>query len=98
MMQDRQVGADTLSAKGTKKTKAGKARPTASQLRYLKSGLDQPGGKLPLFDQFGQAISRNTIRSCIEHGWAERWFENPTKPDWLVCRITEEGRIAAKNG
>jgi hypothetical protein len=33
-----------------------------------------------------------TIRACIEQGWAERWFANPLKPDWLVCRLTDPGR------
>jgi hypothetical protein len=27
-------------------------------------------------------------------GWAEPWFSNPIKPDWLVCRLTEAGRAA----
>jgi len=54
--------------------------------------LSQPGGKLPLFDAAGQQISARTIRNCIDHGWAEPWFENPIKPGWLVCRLTERGR------
>ncbi|WP_316976842.1 hypothetical protein [Shumkonia mesophila] len=55
-------------------------------------GLDQPGGKLPLFDTTGQRVSERTVRSCIEKGWAEPWFANPLKPDWLVCKLTAEGR------
>lgn len=70
----------------------GAARPTAAQKAYLARGLDQPGGKLPLFDERGQRYSASTIRSCIERGWAEPWFENPIKPDWLVCRLTKSGR------
>ncbi len=66
--------------------------PTASQLAWLKRGLTQPGGKLPLFDDGGQRVNTRTIRSCIDQGWAEPWFANPTKPDWLVCKLTEEGR------
>ena len=69
-------------------------RPTAAQLSWLKRGLDQPGGKLPLFDRDGQRINRRTVRTCIETGWAEPWFANPIKPDWLVCKLTEEGRRA----
>ncbi|MCB1475885.1 MAG: hypothetical protein KDJ53_07570 [Rhodobiaceae bacterium] len=46
---------------------------------------------MPLFDNDGKAISRRTIISCIEAGWAERWLDNPVKPDWLVCRLTPEG-------
>jgi len=34
------------------------------------------------------------IRRCLAAGWAEPWFENPIKPDWLVCKLTEAGRIA----
>lgn len=68
------------------------AKPTEAQLRYLRRGLDQPGGKLPLFDESGQRISDQTIRRCIRAGWAEPWFHNPLKPDWLVCRLTEAGR------
>jgi len=58
----------------------------------LARGLDQPGGKLPLFDQHGQQISPSTVRACVRHGWAEPWFANPIKPDWLVCKLTVRGR------
>jgi hypothetical protein len=34
------------------------------------------------------------VRSCIDQGWAEPWFSNPLKPDWLVCKLTAAGRIA----
>lgn len=72
---------------------AGKrSRPTAPQRLWLKRGLDQAGGKLPLFDTAGQRISERTVRSCIEKGWAEPWFSNPLKPDWLVCKLTDAGR------
>lgn len=70
------------------------ARPTRAQRAYLSRGLDQPGGKLPLFDADGQRYDARTIRACIEHGWAEPWFANPMKPDWLVCRLTDAGRRA----
>jgi hypothetical protein len=69
-----------------------KGKPTAAQRAYLARGLDQPGGKLPLFDAHGQRYPASTIRSCIDKGWAEPWFENPIKPDWLVCRLTPSGR------
>ncbi len=67
-------------------------RPTAAQRRYLARGLSEPGGKLPLFDHTGQRIDPKTVRSCIKRGWAEPWFDNPIKPDWLVCKITDIGR------
>src|SRR5579862_6441365 len=66
-------------------------RPTAPQRRYLERGLDQPGGKLPLFDRDGREVPRKTIEACIAHGWAELWIRNPIKPDWLVCRLTPAG-------
>ena len=72
--------------------------PTPAQRKYLRSGIDQPGGKLPLFDEFGQEVSRRTVMVCIEQGWAEPWFSNPTKPDWIVCKLTEEGRRLVEGG
>jgi len=71
-------------------------QPTDAQRRWLCRGLDQPGGKLPLFDEAGQRINSRTIRACIEKGWAEPWFSNPIKPDWLVCRLTHAGRLIVK--
>jgi len=53
--------------------------------------LKEPGGKLPLFDDEGQEIDLRTIRSCIARGWAQPWFANPVKPDWLVCKLTPAG-------
>ena len=73
-------------------------RPTAAQMSWLKRGLDQPGGKLPLFDVDGQRINPRTIKACIEQGWAEPWFDNPIKPDWLVCKLTDAGRAAVQAG
>ena len=65
---------------------------THTQKRWLSRGLHQPGGKLPLFDEDGSKIKKRTIVSCIKNGWAEPWFSNPLKPDWLVCRLTKAGR------
>jgi hypothetical protein len=73
---------------------SGGARPTPAQRRYLERGLDQPGGKLPLFDWNGQQIDHRTIKACIQRGWAEPWFANPIKPDWVVCRVTSAGKNA----
>lgn len=67
-------------------------RPSQAQRDWLKRGLDQPGGKLPLFDTDGKRVGDRTIRACIEQGWAEPWFANPMKPDWLVCKLTDAGR------
>jgi hypothetical protein len=70
------------------------ARPTPAQMVWLRRGLEEPGGKLPLFDNEGQRYNPRTIQSCLEHGWAEPWIGNPTKPDWLVCKLTKAGRNA----
>ena len=69
-------------------------RPSAAQRRYLETGLAEPGGKLPLFDAVGREIGAATVRACIREGWAEPWFANPTKPEWLVCKLTRRGRAA----
>ncbi len=72
------------------------AAPSRAQLRWLGRGLSQPGGKLPLFDRRGQRVGDSLVRACLEAGWAEPWFSNPLKPDWLVCRLTETGRRLAE--
>ena len=69
--------------------------PNSAPRAWLARGLDQPGGKLPLFDRNGQRVSPRTVKACVEHGWAEPWFSNPLKPDWLICKLTEEGRRLA---
>jgi hypothetical protein len=70
---------------------AASVRPTDAQRRYLQRGLREPGGKLPLFDQDGREVPRRTIETCLAHGWARPWLNNPIKPDWLVCRLTPDG-------
>jgi hypothetical protein len=64
------------------------------QRKWLMRGLTQPGGKLPLFDRDGQRVSKRLVDACLRQGWAERWFANPIKPDWLVCKLTDAGRKA----
>lgn len=82
----------TVVAEGGKPVSA--ARPTIVQRAWLTRGLEQPGGKLPLFDDNGRRIDPRTVRRSLDEGWAEPWFANPIKPDWLVCRLTEKGRAA----
>ena len=67
-------------------------QPTKSQIRWMKRGLSQPGGKIPLFDDDGQKIAARTVQICLENGWVEPWFANPAKPDWIVCKLTNKGR------
>ncbi|MEX2199826.1 MAG: hypothetical protein WD711_00400 [Dongiaceae bacterium] len=76
---------------------ASSEHPSPVQRRWLERGLAQPGGKLPLFDEWGQRISERTVRACIDQGWAEPWFTNPLKPDWLVCKLTDAGRELVAN-
>ena len=83
---------EAATDKNTKPLKSG--MPSQAQHAWLQRGLDQPGGKLPLFDTDGQQISERTVRSCIDKGWAEPWFSNPLKPDWIVCKLTDAGRAA----
>jgi hypothetical protein len=66
--------------------------PSVAQRAWLMRGLSEPGGKLPLFDRNGQRISPRTVKACLDHGWAEPWFSNPLKPEWLVCKLTTAGR------
>lgn len=70
--------------------------PSVLEMCYLRRGLSQPGGKLPLFDLDGQKLEASVVRRCLERGWAEPWFNNPLKPDWLVCKLTESGRRVAQ--
>lgn len=70
-------------------------KPTPVQARWLARGLTQAGGKLPLFEEDGREISRATVKACMAAGWAEPWFANPTKPDWIVCKLTAKGRRVA---
>jgi hypothetical protein len=69
---------------------------SAAQYKWLARGLEQPGGKLPLFGEDGRKVSPAVVKKCIEMGWAEPWFKNPTKPDWLVCKLTDSGRAVLR--
>lgn len=75
-----------------------KATPSPVQRAWLRRGLDEPGGKLPLFDDYGKQIDPRTIQACVDQGWAAPWFSNPIKPDWLVCKLTAAGRVWARRG
>ena len=70
----------------------GHSAPTSAQRRYLRLGLVQPGGKLPLFDRNGRQFPERTIKACVQAGWCEPWHANPIEPNWLVCKLTEDGR------
>lgn len=70
--------------------------PTMVEILYLRRGLTQAGGKLPLFDLDGQIVAEDVVRRCMARGWSEAWFKNPLKPDWLVCKLTAAGRQLAE--
>ena len=65
-------------------------RPTPRQLEWLRRGLDRPGGNLPMFDTHGQRVSDRTMKSCVDHGWAENRDE--AMRDWRLCQLTTAGR------
>ncbi len=70
------------------------ARLSPAQRKWLTRGLTQPGGKLPLFDEDGQRVNQQVVRKCLDEGWAEPWFANQLKLDWMVCKLTKTGRAA----
>ena len=82
-----------MPARAGQKTPTPK-KPTPAQRAWLARGIDQPGGKLPLFDESGRRVPARLVRECLAAGWAEPWFANPLKPDWLVCKLTDAGRMA----
>ncbi|CAM3786070.1 hypothetical protein [Litorimonas haliclonae] len=67
-------------------------------LAWLQSGLEQKDGRLALFDGTGQRVSASIQRAAIAQGWAEGWFANPMRPDWMVCRLTPLGRQVLAEG
>ena len=67
-------------SKGLRKALKPAARPTAPQLRWLRRGLDQAGGKLPLFDEEGQRVSERTVRSCIDRAGPRPGLPIPSSP------------------
>lgn len=96
--QERALSAPDVALRALNDNEAGEGRPALPELLYLRRGLSQPGGKLPLFDLDGQTVPRAVVQVCLEKGWAEPWFVNKLKPDWLVCKLTEAGRRVAAAG
>ncbi|MBL4692696.1 MAG: hypothetical protein JKY92_05140 [Magnetovibrio sp.] len=83
-----------MASKATTSNRATRGAPSRAQSDWLQRGVNQPGGKLPLFNEEGQQVPERTVKSCIDKGWAEPWFSNPLKPDWIVCKLTDQGRKA----
>jgi hypothetical protein len=63
-------------------------------LTWLKTGLNNPEGRLSLFDGSGQKIPASIQRFAIQNDLAEGWFANPMRPEWMVCRLTARGQRA----
>lgn len=82
----------TTGAQSTESGVSEASAPSQAQSTWLRRGLEQAGGKLPLFDEQGQQVCERTVRACIDKGWAQPWFSNPLKPDWIVCKLTDSGR------
>lgn len=98
MLPDREVaprGAPRIAAFALNDNVLGSDLPSIYEMLYLRRGLSQAGGKLPLFDMDGQTVDVAIVKRCLSQGWAEPWFSNPLKPDWLVCKLTPEGRRIA---
>ncbi len=68
--------------------------PTEEQRRWLRSGLHQPGGKLPLYDAEGGRVSALLIEACLQAGWAEPWVPGPTLAKVRICRLTATGKAS----
>lgn len=96
-MGDVELDAPKASGKAPVRAVRRSSGPSTAQHRYLSLGLDQPGGKLPLFDRTGQRIPAKTIRACMSAGWCDPWYANPVEPKWLVCKLTEDGRAVASD-
>ena len=62
------------------------------EILYLRRGLTQPGASCRCSTSTARTSRADIVRRCLDRGWAEPWFNNPLKPDWLVCKLTEAGR------
>ena len=38
-----------------------------------------------------QRTKAETVKRCVEKGWAETWFTEQVEPGWPVHRLTAEG-------
>lgn len=61
-------------------------------MRYLAEGASRPDGKLPLFDENGDPVSRETVEEVVNAGLAEPAYDRQILKDWKILRLTEQGR------
>lgn len=64
-------------------------------MAWLRGGLNRADGRLALFDAFGEPVEPIIIQKAIASGLAEPWFASPMRPQWMVCRLTAQGRRVA---
>lgn len=65
------------------------ARPSDEQRDWLVRALERTGGKLPIFDRYGQQMLGKVVKACLEHGWISEW---EAFGPWTVFKITNAGR------
>lgn len=63
------------------------------QMVWLRSGLEQPGGKLTRYQKNGILVSQTIVNACLHAGLIEPWVHNPLFPP-RVYRLTDAGRAA----
>lgn len=66
------------------------------QRRWLRTGLNQPGGKLSRCDEKGKRVCAALVRDCLQAGFVQAWSRNPVlgDSDIRICRLTEKAREA----
>jgi hypothetical protein len=69
-------------------------RPTQEELRWMRRGLNQPGGKIPVFDESDTPVDPKIVLRCLEQQWVEPWVGNQKNPNnlYMACRLSPLGR------
>jgi len=69
-------------------------RPSPDELNWMRRGLGQPGGKIPVFDENDNPVDPKIVRRCLEQQWVEPWIGNQKNPDnlYMACRLSPLGR------
>ncbi|MEJ2027151.1 MAG: hypothetical protein P8X52_06795, partial [Limibacillus sp.] len=69
-------------------------RPSPEELNWMRRGLGQPGGKIPVFDENDNPVDPKIVRRCLEQQWVEPWIGNQKNPNnlYMACRLSPLGR------